>query len=81
MLPSASDQKPTLVGDSLPLVAAIEPPGTAAMLRGMNGLRIFAVQKDPRDAAYNAPSIGPAPPFAQYNSLSHAETAGAAGLL
>jgi hypothetical protein len=62
-------------------VAAIEPPGAAAMLRGMNGLGIFAVQNDPRDAAYNAPSIGPAPPFAQYNSLSHAETAAYHGLL
>ena len=41
----------------------------------MNGLRIIAVQKDPRDAAYNAPSFGPAPPFAQYNSLSHAQVA------
>jgi hypothetical protein len=47
----------------------------------MNGLRIFAVQKDPRDAAYNALSIGPAPPFAQYISLSHAETTTLYGLL
>jgi hypothetical protein len=47
----------------------------------MNGLRIIAVQKDPRDAAYTASGNGPAPPFAQYNSLSHAETAALYGLV
>ena len=68
MLPSVSDQKPTLLGRSLPLVAAIEPPGAAAMLWDMMIGLEFLHAKRSGDAAYNAPSIGPAPPFAQYNS-------------